>query len=211
MKNISLFLAVAAMLVLSACGSKKDTEEVKVDNAAVVMENILNRKSVRSYTSQPIGRDTIQNILRAAMAAPSGMDKRPWSFVILNDKTDFDNIFAKNMNLRKFKEAAVVIVVCADTTMPKRDNYEGDRVPNRIWRDDMGACTENLLLAVEAYGLGAVWTACYPYQDRMSSVKAALQLPAEVVPYCIIPIGHHDGTAEPKEKWDEYRIHYERW
>ena len=73
MKNISLFLAVAAMLVLSACGSKKNTEEVKVDNAAVVMENIL----------------------RAAMAAPSGMDKRPWSFVILNDKTDFDNIFAK--------------------------------------------------------------------------------------------------------------------
>lgn len=211
MKKISLILGVALMFVLSACNGKKTTDVAATDNATVVMENILARKSVRSYTEQPIGNDTIQNILRAAMAAPSGMDVRPWSFVVLRDKSNFENLFEGNMNLRKFQEAAVVIVVCADTTMAKRGTYDGSRVPNPIWRDDMGACTENLLLAVEAYGLGAVWTACYPFADRMAKIKAMLELPAEVVPYCVVPIGHHDGTTEPKDKWDEYRLHYERW
>ncbi|MBR1516870.1 MAG: nitroreductase family protein [Bacteroidales bacterium] len=210
MKKIFFFAAIAAILSLSACKQNVDSAS-STDNASVVMDNIMARKSVRSYLPQTIGDDTIQALLRAAMAAPSGMDVRPWSFVVLKDKTNFDQIFAGNMNLKKYQEAAVVIVVCADTTMPKRNGVDGQRVPNRIWRDDMGACTENLLLAAEAYGLGAVWTACYPFENNMPSVKKELSLPDEVVPYCVIPVGHHDGTTQPKDKWDESRIHFERW
>ena len=163
MKKIYVILGVAMMVVLSACNGKKTTDVAVSDNTTVVMDNIFARKSVRSYIKdQAIGSDTIQNILRAAMAAPSGMDVRPWSFVVLRDKSNFENLFEGNMNLRKFQEAAVVIVVCADTTMAKRGTYDGSRVPNPIWRDDMGACTENLLLAVEAYGLGAVWRKSRP-------------------------------------------------
>jgi nitroreductase len=75
----------------------------------------------------------------------------------------------------------------------------------------MGAVTENLLLAVEAYGLGACWTACYPYVDRMAPVKKALSLPATVVPYCVVPIGYPVGGEQPKDKWDSSRIHYNQW
>ena len=149
MKKIFFFAAIAAILSLSACKQNVDSAS-STDNASVVMDNIMARKSVRSYLPQTIGDDTIQALLRAAMAAPSGMDVRPWSFVVLKDKTNFDQIFAGNMTLKKYQEAAVVIVVCADTTMPKRNGVDGQRVPNGIWRDDMGACTENLLLAAEA-------------------------------------------------------------
>ena len=96
---------------------------------------------------------------------------------------------------------------------PTRDNPDGPDVAqyNPLWRDDMGAVTENLLLAVEAYGLGACWTACYPYTQTMEPVKRCLGLPASVVPYAVVPIGYPNGDEQPKDKWDPARVHYGRW
>jgi nitroreductase len=82
---------------------------------------------------------------------------------------------------------------------------------NGTWRDDAGAVTENILLAVEAMGLGAVWTACYPYHDRMDPVKSSLGLPAEVVPYSVVALGHPAGDDQPKDKWKPEKVHYGKW
>lgn len=212
MKKVTLLLAAAALLFAACCNKQ---EAAPADPAEVVMQNILNRKSVRSYTGDTIPAAVMENILRAAMAAPSGMDIRPWSFVVLTDKSEYETIFAGNGNMKKFMESGAVIVVCADTTVtrPPRDNPDGPAItmPDPIWRDDMGAVTENLLLAVEAYGLGACWTACYPFPDTMRPVKETLGLPPTVVPYAVVPIGYHDGTTQPKDKWDPARVHYNRW
>ena len=212
MKKVTLLLAAAALLFAACCNKQ---EAAPADPAEVVMQNILNRKSVRSYNGDTIPATVMENILRAAMAAPSGMDIRPWSFVVLTDKSEYETIFAGNGNMKKFMESGAVIVVCADTTVtrPPRDNPDGPAVtmPDPIWRDDMGAVTENLLLAVEAYGLGACWTACYPFPDTMRPVKETLGLPPTVVPYAVVPIGYHDGTTQPKDKWDPARVHYNRW
>ena len=198
-----------------AIGCQTEPQPAASDPAEAVMANILNRKSVRSYTSDTIPAAVMENLLRAAMAAPSGRDIRPWSFVVLTDTTRYDEIFGDNFNMRMYKQSAAVVVICADTTVvrPPRDNPDAPAVqqPNGTWRDDMGAVTENLLLAVEAYGLGACWTACYPYSDRMAPVKKALGLPATVVPYCVVPIGYPGGGEQPKDKWDPSRIHYDQW
>ncbi len=211
MKKVILMLA--AVLTMAACTNKQ--EAVQADPAEAVMNNILSRKSVRSYTGDTIPADVMENLLRAAQAAPSGMDIRPWSFVVLTDKSQYDSIFGDNFNMRMYKESGAVVVLCADTifSRPTRDNPDGPAVEqvNRIWRDDMGAVTENLLLAVEAYGLGACWTACYPYPERMDPIKKALNLPASVVPYSVVPIGYPAGETQPKDKWDPERIHYGRW
>ncbi len=179
------------------------------------MENILARKSVRSYNGDSIPADVMENLLRAAMAAPSGRDLRPWQIVVMTDKSQYETVFEGNFNMQKFMESGAVIILCADTTFtaPTREDPDGPAVTqvNHLWRDDMGAVTENLLLAVEAYGLGACWTACYPYPDRMDPIKKALQLPPTVVPYAVVPIGYHDGTTQPKDKWDPARVHYNRW
>ena len=155
--------------MLVAC-SQTEPQPAASDPAEAVMANILNRKSVRSYTSDTIPAAVMENLLRAAMAAPSGRDIRPWSFVVLTDTARYDEIFGDNFNMRMYKQSAAVVVICADTTVvrPPRDNPDAPAVqqPNGTWRDDMGAVTENLLLAVEAYSLGACWTACYPYGDR---------------------------------------------
>lgn len=212
MKKTILMLA-AATLLAAAC--QTEPQPVVNDPAEVVMTNILNRKSVRSYTGDTIPAKVMENLLRAAMAAPSGRNIQPWSFVVLNDTSRYDEIFGENFNMGMYKQSAAVVVVCADTTVvrPPRDNPDAPAVqqPNGIWRDDMGAVTENLLLAVEAYGLGACWTACYPYADRMEPVKKALGLPTTVVPYSVVPIGYPAGDEQPKDKWDASRIHYNNW
>ena len=211
MKKIFIMMVAAAMLFGACCTKQCDTPSI----SGVVMENILARKSVRSYNGDSIPADVTENLLRAAMAAPSGRDLRPWQIVVMTDKSQYETVFEGNFNMQKFMESGAVIILCADTvfTAPTREDPDGPAVTqvNHLWRDDMGAVTENLLLAVEAYGLGACWTACYPYPDRMDPIKKALQLPATVVPYAVVPIGYHDGTTQPKDKWDPARVHYNRW
>jgi len=179
------------------------------DDGSKAIEVIMNRKSVRSFTGEAIPEEDMTTMLKAAMAAPTGMNRQPWSFVVLTDKESFPTVFEGNFNLRVYQSAGTVVVFCADTTMAGRD-ANATPVPNRIWRDDMGACTENFLLAAEALGLGAVWTACYPYPDRMI-VKERLGLPAEVVPYSIVAVGHPDGDNQPKDKYKPELIHHGKW
>lgn len=213
MKRITVILAAAAML-MTAC-SNQPTVTLQGDRASAVMANILSRKSVRSYTGEAIPDTVMENLLRASMAAPSAMDVRPWSHVVMTDKSQYATVFEGNFNMQKFMESGAVVILCADTVFsrPTRDNPDGPAVTqvNTMWRDDLGAATENLLLAAEAYGLGACWTACYPHTDRMEPIRKALQLPPTVVPYAVVPIGYPSGENTPKDKWDPARVHYNRW
>ncbi len=209
MRQIRPLAVLTAFLALLVSCSPKEAPK-----ADTVLENILSRKSVRAYTDQKLTQEQIETMLKAGMAAPSGSDIRPWSFVVLQDPSKYEAIFGEaNFNLRMYNASAAVLVVCADTTVTRTPRDGGDPVtmPNGTWRDDMGAVTENILLAAESMGLGACWTACYPYKARYMPVKDALHLPATVVPYCVIPVGVPDGEQQVKDKWDPTRIHYEIW
>ena len=166
------------------------------------LDNIFSRKSVRSYTDQPVSQEQVETILKAAMAAPSGMNAQPWRFVVVREQATKDKL-AIGFN-KMIAKAPVVIVVCGKTT-----NKLGGT--NNNWTADCAAATENLLLAVEALGLGAVWTACYPYDERMNPTIEALGLPDNVKPYCIVPVGYPAGNDKPKDKWKPENIHYEKW
>ena len=201
-------LPLLAAAVLTGCAGSAPAPK-----SDAVMDNILSRKSVRSYTEQKLTDAQIETLLRAAMAAPSGSNIQPWSFVVLTDPSEYDTIFEGNFNMEKFKQAAAVFVLCADTTVTRTPRGGGEPVtmPNGTWRDDLGAATENLLLAAESMGLGACWTASYPYEDRYRPPKKALGLPDTVIPYSIVPVGYPAGDEQPKDKWDPAKVHYGRW
>ena len=201
-------LPLLAAAVLTGCAGSAPAPK-----SDAVMDNILSRKSVRSYTEQKLTDAQIETLLRAAMAAPSGSNIQPWSFVVLTDPSEYDTIFEGNFNMEKFKQAAAVFVLCADTTVTRTPRGGGEPVtmPNGTWRDDLGAATENLLLAAESMGLGACWTASYPYEDRYMPPKKSLGLPYTVIPYSIVPVGYPAGDEQPKDKWDPAKVHYGRW
>ena len=215
MKRILLLsAAVLSALLVSSCGKKEAAApSAGVDNETI--RTIMRRKSVRSFTDQPIPAEYMETMLKAAMAAPTGSNIQPWHFVVLTDKSQYEKVFENNFNMRIFNSAAAVVVFCADTTVtrPPRNNPDGEPVtrPSGTWRDDLGACTENFLLAAESLGLGAVWTAGYPYSDRYASMKRELGIPDPILPYCAVAVGYPAGDEQPKDKWKPERIHYEKW
>ena len=87
----------------------------------------------------------------------------------------------------------------------------GSPARSSYWYLDCSAAAENILLAAHSLGLGGVWTAAYPYAERMEAVRSNLALPEGILPLCVIPIGYPAAVGEPKRKFDAGRIHYNGW
>lgn len=205
--KIAKFSLLAAVVAAAAACSPKQAA------APSALDTIFSRKSVRSYTDQAVSDQQVETILRAAMSAPTGMNVQPWRFVVVRDPA-VKEVLAGGFN-KMIATAPVVFVVCGETTLVRRPRNNPDAEPvlveNGNWTADCAAATENLLLAAEALGLGAVWTACYPYEDRMNPAREVLGLPDNVSPYCIVPCGYPAGDDQPKDKWKPENIHYDKW
>jgi nitroreductase len=76
---------------------------------------------------------------------------------------------------------------------------------------DSALAAQNILLAAEALGLGAVWTAAYPDPGKAAFVRETLRIPKDVMPLAVIPVGYPAGVEAPKDKFKEENIHWERW
>jgi flavin reductase (DIM6/NTAB) family NADH-FMN oxidoreductase RutF/nitroreductase len=159
------------------------------------LEVIHNRKSVRHFTDQPVSKQQIETILRAGMAAPTAVNRQPWAFYVVTERETLDALGEQLPYAKMLHQAQAAIVVCGD--MEKAGNLKD----KGYWVQDCSAATENILLAVESIGLGAVWTASYPYDDRTKVVIKELNLPGKHVPLNVIPIGYPTGEDVPKDKW----------
>lgn len=193
-----LVVVLAIVILKTSCMGDQKQDETALKSKAV-LENIAERKSVRKYLNKSVEEDKIDAIVKAGMAAPSGMDRRPWEFVVVTDREALDSMAAKLPYAKMLTNAPLAIVVCGDTT---RSSY---------WYLDCSAATQNVLLAAEALGLGAVWTAAYPYEDRIDVVRQNTGLPENIVPLCVIPIGYPDGPQKAKDKFDLQRVHRNKY
>lgn len=184
--------------------SYESTSDEKTMNAQLTIENIMTRTSVRMFTTQPIDKGIIENIVKAGMAAPSAMNKQPWAFVVVTDREMLDSLNAHHpyANLRT---ATAAIIVCGDMNK----TFEGQG--KTYWVQDCSAASENILLAAHAYGLGAVWCGVYPLDERIKEVSEVLGLPQYIVPLNIISMGYPADSPRPKDKYNPDLIHYQKW
>ncbi|MBR2863224.1 MAG: nitroreductase family protein [Bacteroidaceae bacterium] len=204
-KIVSAVLALALLTALVLLAVKMENP-VQVDKKTAVLENIFARKSVRSYTSCPIFREQLDTLVKAAMAAPSGRDMRPWKFVVIDERAVLDSLSKKLPYAKMLTEATAAIVVCGDMSV-----VDAKGASSTNWMFDCSAATENLLLAAEAMGLGAVWTGVHPYEKRVSAVKEVLALPEHIIPLNVIPLGYPKGEPQPKDKYDAENVRYNGW
>ncbi|MEN6319484.1 MAG: nitroreductase family protein [Syntrophaceae bacterium] len=165
---------------------------------------IHSRKSVRNFTGQEVKRDLLDKIVRAGMAAPSAVNMQPWSFVVVTNRQTLDMLNDGLPYAKMLGKAGAAIIICA---IPEKA-YEGSKELAVI---DSSLAGENILLAAEALGLGAVWTAAYPYEDRMNVVRNVLGIPGNIIPLNVIPIGYPAGTDRPKSKYKSANVHWEKW
>ena len=203
-----LLLAVRVVLVdrQSAASAVAGASSAATDTADAVMKNLLTRTSVRAYDeSREIDDETVEQLLRAAMAAPTAGNKQPWEFVVLRDKALLRSLAERFRPMKMLAAAPLAIVVCADTT----NTFPGEG--HDFWVQDCSAASENLLLAAHALGLGAVWCGGYPSQERVAVLREGLGLPGHIVPLNVIPVGYPAEHPQPKDKWKPGKIHVDGW
>lgn len=166
------------------------------------IQAILSRRSIRKYTSKPVQRQVIDELLRAAMSAPSAGNEQPWHFVVVDDRQILDEIPKFHPYSKMLKEASAAVLVCGNLKEEKHKGY---------WIQDCSASTMNLLLAAHAKGLGAVWLGIYPVQERVNGMRRLLGIPEHVVPLSLISIGHPAEKKPPSNRYNTSKIHHNHW
>lgn len=166
--------------------------------------SILGRVSIRRYADKPVNSEQVSAILHAAMSAPTGVNKQPWEFVVVDDQELLRQLADALPYAKMAVHAPVAIVVCGN-----KDRFlEG--IDDVLWEQDLSAASENILLAAHAIGLGGVWTCIYPHEERMAPVKSLLNLPDNMIPFNLIPIGQPLTDHAPMNKWHPERVHQNR-
>ena len=201
-KLLIAVLAIALLAVSIQLISTQNSGQQQPANDSGAYQTILSRTSVRAYTDQKVEKAKIEKLLRAAMAAPTAVNKQPWHFVVIEDKHILEQIAEEIPTAKMAARAPLAITVCGD--MKKALDGEG----RDFWIQDASAATENLLLAAHAMGLGAVWTSVYPIKDKVEATRALLKLPETIVPLGTIVIGYPKEKPLPKDKWKPENVSY---
>ena len=164
------------------------------------LEPIFKRRSIRKYTVEQVDEQDIEKILKAAMSAPSASNRKPWQFIVVTHRLKLDALAKAHPYGKMLYDAPLCIVVCGEP-----------EISPTSWVQDCSLASENLLLAVAALGLGAVWLGVHPRQERVDFVRKALDIPDNIVPLNLIPIGHPAETKESRTQFDTSRIHSGHW
>lgn len=192
--RLGIFAAALATTLATATSDNRSALEV-----------IHSRKSVRNYLDKPVSKADLETLLRAGMTAPSAAARRPWDFVVVTDKKALTALSEVMPYGKMLTKAGAAIVVCG-----RKDRFlKGEDA--EMWVQDCSAATENILLAAESVGLGAVWLGAYPVKARMEGIAKVLSLPDLAVPLNVISIGWPTGVDKPKNFYDPARVHWEKW
>ena len=193
-----LTIALAATM-LAGCAK----QETSMRNEAI--DNIMTRVSVREFTGEKISDGQIDTLLRAAMAAPSAINKQPWAFIVVTDEALIEKLGEALPYSRCSNHPACAFIPCGDLSKAIPGEMAG------FWINDVSAATENLLLAAHAMGLGAVWTGLHPDMNRAAMVQRMLGLPEHIIPLCVVPVGVPAEQPDVKDKYKPENIHYNGW
>jgi nitroreductase len=166
------------------------------------MQAILTRRSIRKYTSEPVPNDMLDQLLRAAMSAPSAGNQQPWQFVLVLERQKLDAIPLFHPYAEMARSASAAILVCGDMRLEKNKGY---------WVQDCSAATQNILLAAHALDLGAVWVGVYPREERVEAFRKLLGIPQEVIPFAFVPVGYPGESKPPSNRYEPSMIHIEHW
>lgn len=166
------------------------------------MEAILTRRSIRKYTNRPVSEDLVEEFLKAGMSAPSARNKRPWHFVVINNRQILDEIPKFHPYAQMLHLAPLAILICGSKKLQPVEGYIVQ---------DCSAATQNILLAVHSKGLGAVWVGIYPRKERMDGIRKLLNIPPDIIPISLISIGYPDEQKQPINRYDPSRIHHNKW
>lgn len=166
------------------------------------IEALLTRRAVREFTPEPVTEEQLHTILNAAMHAPSACNQQPWHFIVVDQRETLDAIAGVHPYAQMLLQAPLAVIVCADVTLETCPGH---------WVSDCSAAMENLLVAARAVGLGSVWVAIYPSEQRLKSIRDLMRLPSFIMPLCLAAVGHAAAPLPQVDRFNPARIHRNAW
>lgn len=154
------------------------------------------RRSIRTFTSQPVEREKIDYLLQCALMSPSAKRLNPWEFVVVTDEDVLRRLAGcKTYGSQMFNTATAGIVVALDTSLTD------------TWQADGAIAAEHLLLAAEEQGLGACWCHVYGRDESEAMVRRLTGMPENYSVLCVIALGYKN---EERKNYDLQKLLYNK-
>ena len=193
---------------------KKKSPQDMITQSNELMREMLNRRSIRDFSSEEIPEMVIKNVLKTAMAAPSGANKQPWKFVVVKDENIKKKIriaaekeekkfyehrateewlkdlnkFGTDWNKPFLENAPALIIVFRQSY----DNSGGGKRKNYYVNESVGIACGFLLMALQNAGLVSLTHTPSP----MGFLERILKRPKNEKAYLLIPVGFPVKNAE---------------
>lgn len=175
------------------------------------MENfhdlLVNRRSIRKYTDQPIDAEHVKLIIEAGLMAPSSKSVRPWQFIVTENREIIEQLSQCKPNYAtSIASAPLAIVVAADTT--KSD----------AWIEDASIAAVFMQLQASDLGLGSCWVEVRERfradgQPAEEYVRELMGIPEHLSVLCVVSVGHKNEERKPinteKLLWE--KVHIDSW
>ena len=216
MKTLKIIIAALCMTLAAACsqngqngqGAKAgQNQNGKIEEGNAVIETIMARRSIRKYKQVPVGRDTLDLIMKCGINAPNGQNKQSWEVRIIDDPALMEELKAAiakghpdmpaNAVKGCFRDAPVMLFIARDPSYP-------------FSAYDCGLLSENIMLSAWSLGVGSICLgmpvrmmtdneACKPYIEKLGF--------SEGYEFCLcIGLGYADEAPEAKPRtWDKVK------
>mgnify|MGYP003294262552 CR=1 FL=1 len=172
-----------------------------------LLQTLLNRRSVRTYKEEPVKEDDLKKILYAGLLSPTGRNRKPWEFVVVQDKDVLEKMSKSRIaGAGMLSGAAAAIVVL------------GDEEQTDVWTEDCSIAMSNMHLMASSLGVGSCWI-----QGRLREASEGVSteeylrdlfgFPVNMRLEAILSLGMPDKEVIPHtlEEADESKIHWEKF
>jgi len=148
-------------------------------------EVIKNRKSVREYSDREVEKELIEKIVDAGRLAATARNEQPWDFVATSDKKMLKKICDMCPNGPFIKDVSYLIGVFSKNT--------------KYYIEDCSSATQNMLLAIEALGLGGCWIAG-DKKDYAEPIRKIFNAPEGYKLVSMVTVGYAKKEEKPHIK-----------
>ena len=154
-----------------------------------MLDMIKSRRSIRRFTDDAVDGESVNTIIEMGTWAPSGLNNQPWRFVIIQNRGLLDELAHQTKYSHIIKSAPLCIAVFLDNT----ESY--DRVKDI---QAIGACIQNMLLAIHQMELGGVWLG--EILNKREKVEEILEVPENNELMAVIALGHPAESKGPGQR-----------
>jgi nitroreductase len=160
------------------------------------LEMLKERRSIRAYSSQPVAREVLEDIVDFGRQAATAMNEQPWEFVVVTDKAMLKRLPELTGHAQFIATAAAcILVICK---------------PTGHYLEDGSAASEHILLAAHAHGLGACWVAGEK-EGYADSIRQLVGAPEGTRLICLIPVGYPAETVAMEKRSLKEVLHWEKF